>query len=158
MLDYKQDDIVLFKAFLRGSEEALQRAYRRSITTLAKFELEFGAESIPDDLEFRWEWIDGYRVLTIATDGSGIRVDFHDIDGIEEKVYVLYSSWPPIYQSNDIEGKILPRKELFRIREADYEVGRDLTPEEVRLELSSLDVNEDADEDDYENEEPKENI
>lgn len=158
MLDYKRDDIVLFKAFLRGSEEALQRAYRRSITALAKFELDFGAESIPGDLEFRWEWIDGYRVLTIATDGSGIRVDFHDIDGIEENIYVLYSSWPPIYESNDIEGKILTRKMLFRVPEADYEVERDLTPEEVRLELSSLDVNEDTDEDDCEYEEPEENI
>lgn len=117
MKDYNH----VFKACLKGSKEALQAAYRRSIRALAEFDMKFGPESQPDDLLFTWEWIDGYRVFTVATEGQGIQIDFSDIPGVTECLWALYDYGAAIAQSNDIHGIILSRKELFGIPEDDYE-------------------------------------
>lgn len=121
----------LLKVCLKGTPEALQTAYRKSIKMLAEFDMEYGPESQPDNLEFRWEWIQGYRVLTVKTDGAAIAADFSNIPGIEECLWVLHNTTAAIAQSNDAEGIILNRKETFGIPEDEYgyEIISDGTPE-----------------------------
>ena len=115
MLDIHKDYATLLKVALKGSEEALQRAYRRSIRRLAEIEQEFGSESQPRDLEFRWEWIAGYRVLTIITDGTGIIMEFSDIPGITEYLWLMHDDYSLLASSNDIEGVMLNNRETFNI-------------------------------------------
>ncbi len=73
MIDVNDKFATLLKVALKGSDEALQQAYRHSLRMIAEY-----------DLEFRWEWIDGYRVLTVLTDGAGINSDFSQIPGLSE--------------------------------------------------------------------------
>lgn len=112
----------VFIACLDGTDEALYHAYRASIRILADFSMEFGEEGEPGYLDFKWEFIDRYRVLTVKTDGAGIMYDFSKIPGISKYLYVKYDENAGIYVSNDVEGKILNRKKLFGIPKAEYEV------------------------------------
>ena len=112
----------IFIACLDGSDDALHHAYRSSIRMLADHSLEFGDEGEPEYLDFNWSFIDKYRVLTVKTNGAGITYDFSKIPGITECLWVIYDDGSGWYASNDSEGKILNRKELFGIPEADYEV------------------------------------
>ena len=107
---------------LDGTDDALHHAYRSSIRMLADFSMEFGDEGEPGYLDFKWEFIDKYRVLTVRTDGAGFNHDFSRIPGISECLWVLYDENAGIYCSNDTKGEILNRKELFGIPEAEYEV------------------------------------
>ena len=122
MLDPENDDITMLKVALKGSKEALATAYRRSIRMLAEYDKEFGTESQPDDLDFRWEWIKGYRVLTIITNGAGIHGKFDDIDGITECLWAIYDDYSALYASNDREGILLNDRTTFGIPEGRYEI------------------------------------
>jgi hypothetical protein len=114
---------------LKGSKQALQHAYRRSIRMLAEFDNNFGPDSQPEELEFRWETIDGYRVMTVMTDGAGIYDNFYDIEGISECLWVLYDEASDFAISNDETGKILDRRDLFDIpRVAKFELLSDGGP------------------------------
>ena len=127
MLDFNKDMVHLFKVAIKGSEAALQRAYRRSIRTLAECDIEFGPDSQPDDLEFRWEWIAGYRVLTIQTDGAGIHADFSDIEGLTEVIWAFYNDHISSYESNDAQGVMLKHRDLFRLPDGEVEIYPDST-------------------------------
>ena len=120
----------VFIVCLDGTDEALHHAYRSSIRMLADFSLEFGDDGDPGYLDFKWEFIDKYRVLTVKTDGAGIMHDFSEIPGITECIWVAYDDGSGWYESNDSEGKILSRKELFGIPEQDYEVNREAVSED----------------------------
>ncbi len=113
MIDVNDNGATMFKVALKGSEAALQLAYRRSIRMLAEYDMEFGAESQPDELDFRWEWIDGYRVLTVLTDGAGIHGDFSGIDGLTECVWLLYADGAAIATTNDTDGVMLNHRDKF---------------------------------------------
>lgn len=112
----------VFIVCLDGTEEALHHAYRSSIRMLADFSLDFGDEGEPGYLDFKWDFIDKYRVLSVRTDGAGFNHDFSQIPGISECIWVMYDENSDSYFSNDAKGSILNRKELFGIPEADYEV------------------------------------
>ena len=116
----------VFIVCLDGTDEALHHAYRSSIRMLADFSLEFGDEGEPGYLDFKWEFIDKYRVLSVRTDGAGFNHDFSRIPGISECLWVMYDDNSGLYCSNDTKGSILNRKELFGIPEADYEVDGDM--------------------------------
>ena len=119
----------VFIVCLDGTDDALHHAYRSSIRMLADNSLEFGDEGEPGYLDFKWEFIDKYRVLTVKTNGAGIMHDFSEIPGISECLWVIYDDCSGWYASNDINGKILNRKKLFGIPEADYEVDGDSVSE-----------------------------
>lgn len=112
----------IFVVALRGTKEAIQQAYRRSLHMLAKFDMEFGPESQPGDLEFRWEWTDGYRVLTVITDGAGITGNFSDISGITEAHYALYDDGAAIAEASKGDNPLMRDKARFRLPECDYEL------------------------------------
>lgn len=135
----------ILKVCLKGTPEALHTAYRRSIKMLAEFDMQYGPESQPDSLEFRWEWINGYRVLTVKTDGAAISADFSNIPGISECRWVLHNTTAAIAQSNDTDGVILNRKDIFGIPEDEYgyEIIPDGTPEadgDISFDSSNPDV------------------
>lgn len=115
----------IFIACLDGSDEALHHAYRSSIRMLADHSLDFGDEGEPYYLDFNWDFIDRFRVLTVKTDGAGITHDFSNIPGITDCLWVLYDDCSGTYTSNDTKGVMLNRKKLFGIPEADYEVEGD---------------------------------
>lgn len=119
----------VFIVCLDGTDEARHHAYRSSIRMLAENSLEFGDEGEPEYLVFKWDFIDKYRVLTVKTNGAGIMHDFSRIPGITECLWVIYDDCSGWYESNDSEGKILSRKELFGIPEADYEVNGEAVAE-----------------------------
>ena len=119
----------VFIVCLDGTDEALHHAYRSSIRMLADNNIEFGDEGEPGYLDFKWEFIDKYRVLTVKTNGAGIIHDFSEIPGISECLWIIYDDCSGWYASNDINGKILNRKQLFGIPEADYEVDGDSVSE-----------------------------
>ena len=119
----------VFIVCLDGTDEALHHAYRSSIRMLADFSLEFGDDGEPGYLDFKWEFIDKYRVLTVRTNGAGITHDFSEIPGISECLWVMYDDCSGSYSSNDTEGIILNRKQLFCIPEADYEIDGDSVSE-----------------------------
>ena len=112
----------VFILCLDGTDDALHYAYRSSIRMLADNSLEFGDEGEPGYLDFKWTLIDKYRVLSVKTNGAGIIHDFSKIPGISECLWIMYDDCAGIYYSNDTEGTILNRMELFGIPEADYEV------------------------------------
>jgi hypothetical protein len=129
MLTTKDDFLTMYKVCLKGTKQALQHAYRRSIRMIAEFDNNFGADSQPEELEFRWETIDGYRVMTVMTDGVGIFDNFNDIEGISECLWVLYDDGSDLAMSNDETGKILDRRDLFDIpRVAKFELCSDGGP------------------------------
>lgn len=115
----------VFIACLDGSDEALHHAYRSSIRMLADHNIDFGDEGEPGYLDFKWEFIDRFRVLTVKTSGAGIMRDFSNIPGITDCLWVCYDDNSGMYTSNDTKGEILNRKKLFGIPEADYEVEGD---------------------------------
>lgn len=115
MTDINNTFATLLKVALKGSDEALQRAYRHSIRMLAEYDMEFGSESQPRELDFRWEWIDGYRVLTVLTDGAGITGDFSEIPEIEECVWLLYDGASATAITNDTQGILLNHRHKFSI-------------------------------------------
>lgn len=119
----------VFIACLDGTDDALHHAYRSSIRMLADFSMEFGDEGEPGYLDFKWEYIDKYRVLTVRTDGAGFNHDFSRIPGISECLWVMYDENAGLNCSNDTKGEILNRKELFGIPEAEYEVDGDSVSE-----------------------------
>ena len=119
----------VFIVCLDGTDEALHHAYRSSIRMLAENSLEFGDEGEPQYLDFNWSFIDKFRVLTVKTNGAGIMHDFSRIPGITECLWIIYDDCSGWYESNDSEGKILSRKELFGIPKADYEVDGDAVSE-----------------------------
>jgi hypothetical protein len=49
------------------------------------------------------------------TDGAGIFDNFNDIEGISECLWVLYDDGSDLAMSNDENGKILDRRDLFDI-------------------------------------------
>ena len=111
----------VLKVFIDGTDEALHQAYRRSIKMLAEFSMEFGDDSEPGFLDFRWEFIDRFRVLTVLTNGAGITTDFSDIHGLSDCFWVMYDENSGLYTSNDVKGEVLNAKETFGIPEAEYE-------------------------------------
>lgn len=119
----------VFIVCLDGTDDALHHAYRSSIRMLADASLEFGDEGEPGYLDFKWDFIDKYRVLSVKTNGAAFEHDFSEIPGISECLWVLYDDCAGIYCSNDTEGTILSRKELFGIPDADYEVDGDMISE-----------------------------
>ena len=123
MIDVNDNGATMFKVALKGSETALQLAYRRSIRMLAEYDMEFGPESQPDELDFRWEWIDGYRVLTVLTDGAGINGDFTGIEGLTECVWLFYADGAAIATSNDVAGVILNHPDKFGLpRDVSFDI------------------------------------
>ena len=112
----------VLKVFIDGTDEALHQAYRRSIKMLAEFSMEFGDDGEPGFLDFRWEFIDRFRVLTVLTDGAGITTDFSDIPGLSDCIWVMYDENSGLYTSNDVKGEVLNAKETFGIPEAEYEI------------------------------------
>ncbi len=122
MHNENNDLMTVFVVALKGAKEALQQAYRRSVRMLAEFDKEFGADSQPDRLEFRWDWIDGYRVLIVCTDGAGITGSFSDIPGIEEAHYALYDYGAAIAQASAGANPLMLDKSHFRLPECDYEI------------------------------------
>ena len=122
MLDPTNDLRTIFVVAMKGSKEALQMAYRRSVRMLAEFDKEFGPESQPDDLELRWEWTDGYRVLTVITDGAGITGNFSDIPGITEVHYALYDDGAAIAEASNGDNPLMRNKARFHLPECDYEL------------------------------------
>lgn len=110
----------IYKVFLKGSAEALSQAFRRTLVYLARFEQEYGEESIPRYFKFEIDEIDGYRVISLMTDGTGYAPEYSDIPGLTECWWILYSQWPEIADTNDEVGIILSRKELFGIPDANY--------------------------------------
>lgn len=112
----------IFKVFLKGDVQALAHAYRRTLTYLAKFEQDFGEDSIPRYFDLQFDEIEGYRVITFMTDGAGFSPDYSDITGLSEILWVMYSDCPPMADTNDEKGVITSRKELFGIPDADYEL------------------------------------
>ena len=123
MIDVNDKFATLIKVALKGSDEALQRAYRHSIRMLAEYDMEFGPESQPRDLEFRWEWIDGYRVLTVLTDGAGINSDFSQIAGLTECIWLLYDDGAAIATSNDTARVMLDHPDKFGLpRDVRFEI------------------------------------
>ena len=123
MIDVNYNGAAMFKVALKGSEAALQLAYRRSIRMLAEYDMEFGPDSQPRELDFRWEWIDGYRVLTVLTDGAGIHGDFTEIEGLTECVWLLYADEAAIATSNDTAGIMLNHPDKFGLpRDVRFEI------------------------------------
>lgn len=116
------DLTTVFVVALKGAKEALQQAYRRSVRMLAEFDKEFGADSQPDRLEFRWDWIDNYRVLTVVTDGAGITGTFGDIPGIEDVHYALYDDGAAIAQASAGANPLMLNKCSFHLPECEYEM------------------------------------
>lgn len=111
-----------FIVCLKGTQEALHQAYRRSLRMLAEFDMNFSNESAPEYVSLEWREIAGYRVMTVSSDSMGYHCDFKDIPGIEEAVYAMHNTYAMIAWSNDAEGKILSDKEMFGIPEAEYEI------------------------------------
>lgn len=90
---------------------------------LAEYDLEYGPESHPRDLELRWEWIDGYRVLTVLTDGAGINSDFSQIPGLDECIWLLYDDGAAIASSNDTARVMFNHPDKFGLpRDVRFEV------------------------------------
>ena len=119
----------VFIVCLDGTDDALHQAYRSSIRMLADASLEFGDEGEPGYLDFKWEFIDKYRVLSVKTNGTAFEHDFSQIPGISECLWVMYDDNSGLYCSNDTKGTILNRKELFGIPDADYEVDGEMVSE-----------------------------
>ena len=123
MIDVNDKFATLLKVALRGSDEALQRAYRHSIRMLAEDDLEYGPDSQPGDLELRAEWIDDYRVLTVLTDGAGIHSDFSQIPGLSECIWLLYDDGAAIAVSNDTARVMLDHPDKFGLpRDVRFEI------------------------------------
>lgn len=126
MLDINKDYATVLKVALKGSDKALAQAYRRSLWAMAKHDQEFGPESQPNDLNFRWEWINGYRVLSLISDGAGITVDFNGIEGLTEYVYAFHDDFSLLSISNDKNGILLNDRDKFGIpRTAEFELSDD---------------------------------
>ena len=117
-----EDIHYILKICLKGNVEALHHAYRRSIRALAEFDKEFGADSMPGTLVFKWESIKGYRVLSIMTEGPGITVVFSDIPGITDYLWAIYDDNSNNFTSNDAFGILINDKQVFGLPDVDYEI------------------------------------
>lgn len=123
MIDVNDKFATLLKVALKGSDKALQQAYRHSLRMIAEYDMEYGPESQPRDLELRWEWIDDYRVLTVLTDGAGINSDFSQIPGLDECIWLLYDDGAAIAVSNDTAGVMLDHPDKFGLpRDVRFEI------------------------------------
>ena len=120
MIDVNDKFATLLKVALKGSDKALQQAYRHSLRMIAEYDLEYGPESQPRDLELRWEWIDDYRVLT---DGAGIHSDFSQIQGLSECIWLVYDDGAAIAVTNDTAGVMLNHPDKFGLpRDVSFEI------------------------------------
>lgn len=127
----------IYKVFLKGSREGLDYAFRHTLRYLAEFERDYGEDSIPEQFNLKFENIEGFRVISFMTEGTGFTPDYGDLPGIDLCIWVLHNENAAIASTNDTEGIVINRKEVFGIPEDVYDI---ITPLDVKLDSETSEV------------------